>query len=50
LSGWSGNSSFSLNWNPIGNLLLNFQLDGIDNSGKEATITAYIDKFNVSWH
>ncbi len=49
LSGWSGNSSFPRGWSPVGNLLLNFQLDGIDNDGHEATITAYIDKFNLSW-
>src|SRR5258708_2170036 len=50
LSGWSGNSSFPRAWSPVGNLLLNFQLDGIYNNGAEATITAYIDKLNLSWH
>lgn len=40
LSGVNGNSSFSLGWSPVGNLVLNFQLDG---RGASGAITAYVD-------
>ena len=44
--GESGFSSFPLNWNPNGDLLLNFQLDGLGSSG---SITAYVDGLTQIW-
>jgi hypothetical protein len=36
----SGFSSFALDWNPNGDLLLNFQMDG---NGSSGSVTAYVD-------
>jgi hypothetical protein len=53
LSSWFGNSSFSFSppWKPTGNLLLNFQLDGVNKgAGNEVTITAYVDSLLLSYY
>ena len=44
--GNSGFSSFPLDWSPNGDLLLNFQLDGLGSSG---SITAYVDGLTEIW-
>lgn len=43
-----GYDSFGVGW-PAGNLLLNLQIDGINNGGNEATVTAYIDGMTMIW-
>lgn len=39
---WSGFDEFGIKWSP-GDLILNYQVDGIYNGGQEATATTYLD-------
>ncbi|HEX4039124.1 MAG TPA: hypothetical protein VHX37_13775 [Acidobacteriaceae bacterium] len=39
---WTGFDEFGIHWGP-GDLILNYQVDGIYNGGQEATSTTYID-------
>lgn len=48
LTGWNGNSSFAVGWTP-GDLILNFQVDGVDNNGNEATAIVYVDGMTMIW-